>query len=572
MDITANNQLSSKDTSLVIRASQILALIIAFGLAGMIASILISESINNNAEKINHSNSLRSLATKVTLSQLSGNPAKLEHAITRFQQHLDSFRIGAKNNSVPPPAPESFIYSIKNYWPKIKKGTATTKESENFAEKIDRLTQHFQQQTKDNIQLLRLIQYGGFFIIILISYITIYSLQNSIIHPLKLLVDVATDVGQRNFTSRADESANGELGLLAKTLNDMSAQLSLTYQDLENRVTQKTAELEQKNRSLSILYRSAHNLSSTEHNKNLGSLLNELESTLGKGKVTLHLMSANKPLVAPKPDTHVSSLPYYVVGKDGHNFGSLIWKIPANSVPEPWQKELLIAMTNLIATSVDLDNKRRTESLLEIMEERAVIARELHDSLAQSLSYLKLQISILNKQFQKKRPYEETSLTINDISHGTNQAYKQLREILTTFRLKIDNESFENALQDTIREFSTKCNHPITLTFDIGKSSLNPHQEIHLLQIIREALSNIHKHSNATAANIRILSENNNIILTVQDNGCGLPRQPSKDGHFGLNIMKERAKSLEGDLHITKNAPSGTAIELTFSLNTEDTT
>lgn len=571
MDITSNNQLTNKDTSLVIRASQILALIIAFGLAGMVASILISESINNNAEKINHANSLRTLATQITLSQLSGQQVTLDHSVTSFQQHLDSFRINVEDNSDHPPAPESLLKSIKSYWPEIKGGTAVASESEEFAEKIDELIHYFQQQTKDDIQLLRLIQYGGFFIIVLISYITIYSLQNSIIQPLKLLVDVATDAGQRNFTSRANENANGELGLLAKTLNDMSAQLSLTYQDLENRVAQKTAELEQKNRSLSILYRSAHNLSSTDHNKNLGSLLNELETTLGKGKVSLHLISANKPQIATTADTHSLSLHHYVVGKDGHNFGSLIWQMSPRLSPEPWQKELLVAMTNLIATSVDLDNKRRTESLLEIMEERAVIARELHDSLAQSLSYLKLQISILNKQFQKKLPYEETSSTINDISQGTNQAYKQLREILTTFRLKIDNDSFENALQDTIREFSTKCDHPITLNFDIGNNSLNPHQEIHLLQIIREALSNIHKHANATATNISLLAKNNNMILTVKDNGCGLSNQPSKEGHFGLNIMKERAKSLEGDLDITKNAPSGTTIELVFSLNTEDT-
>jgi len=184
----SDSPLTSKDTSLVIRASQILALIIAFGLAGMIASIVISESINNNSEQIRHANSLRTLATKISSSQIEGKRTTPEIAIARFQQHLEKFHPGVESKSKNSHAIDALLNEINEYWPKIKNGTATTTEVNNFSETIDGLVHQYQQQTIADIYLLRLIQYGGFFILVLISYITIYSLQNSIIQSLKLLM------------------------------------------------------------------------------------------------------------------------------------------------------------------------------------------------------------------------------------------------------------------------------------------------------------------------------------------------------------------------------------------------
>ncbi len=552
---------SKNSTSLITRASQILAIFIALGLAGMVSSILVSENINDSAAKINIAGSLRMLAARIPISnKINALQSTNSQAIINFQQRFEIIQSKSRLGIQSDKELASLFEKIGDSWEKIKNHPDSQEERGHFSAELDKLVSYFQKETEKEIRLLRVIQYLGLFIMVFISYITIYRSQGRLIAPFRLLVEVATEAGRGNFRPKADEKASGELGELAKSLNEMSQQLSLTYQEFEHKVAHKTTELEQRNRSLSVLYRSAHSLSSREHTRDLSWLLLELKEALGVETISVTISDHDHPVI--KKTT--TKCHFFPIKKHGHSFGILTWESQAALAPEPWQEELLKAMSNLIATSSDLEHKRRTESRLEIMEERAVIARELHDSLAQSLSYLKLQISLLNKQYQKGLAQEQISSTITEISKGTNQAYKQLREILTTFRLKLDNDSIENSIQEAVSEFSEKCHFTIELSYSLETNLLNPHQEIHLLQIIREALSNIHKHAHASSANLTILVKDSKVLVEISDNGCGQPETASKEGHFGLKIMQERAKSLGGTLQINPNRPAGTRVSLQF--------
>ena len=246
-------------------------------------------------------------------------------------------------------------------------------------------------------------------------------------------------------------------------------------------------------------------------------------------------------------------------------FGYLLWEIPKNTMANDWQKQILQGMADIIATAIELDQKRSSEKRLVIVEERAVIARELHDSLAQSLSYLKVQMSLLTRKMQKELPQAQVEETIEDIKEGLNSAYLQLRELLTTFRLKLDDPAIKNALLGTVTEFSAKCQHTIEFTYQIPANYLNANQEIHLLQIVREALSNIHRHAKATLAGVDISLKENKIVVKIWDNGIGLPESIAKHGHFGVDIMTERAKSLNTNIYLNDRAGSGTLVSFEFS-------
>ncbi len=222
-------------------------------------------------------------------------------------------------------------------------------------------------------------------------------------------------------------------------------------------------------------------------------------------------------------------------------------------------------MADIIATAIELDQKRTSENRLVIVEERAVIARELHDSLAQSLSYLKVQMSLLTRKMQKNVPQAQVEETIEDIKEGLNSAYLQLRELLTTFRLKLDDPAIKNSLQSTITEFSAKCQHSIEFNYQLPQSYLSANQEIHLLQIVREALSNIHRHSNGTKAGVSIVLDDNKVKVKIWDNGTGLPDSLSEQGHLGIGIMQERAKSLNTSLYVEDRADQGTLVSFEFN-------
>jgi len=251
--------------------------------------------------------------------------------------------------------------------------------------------------------------------------------------------------------------------------------------------------------------------------------------------------------------------------KQNRLFGYLIWEIPKGKVVEDWQQQILQAMADIIATAIDLDQKRTSENRLVIVEERAVIARELHDSLAQSLSYLKVQMSLLTRKMHKNVPQNQVEETIEDIKTGLNRAYLQLRELLTTFRLKLDDPAIKNSLQSTITEFSAKCQYDIEFNYQLPQNYLSANQEIHLLQIVREALSNIHRHAQATKAGVAIMLDDNKVKVHIWDNGIGLPDSISEHGHLGLGIMRERAKSLNALLYAENRSEQGTLVSFEFS-------
>ncbi len=555
------------NSSLITRFSQVLALFIALSISGLLTFILMSESINANAGKINLTGSLRMLASKIPHSQQSA------HALKPFQQRLDLVRSKIQIDLKNDPDLSKLFESIEATWMEMSTHGVQFNQPGTFADDLDRLVTYFQHKTEQQIKQLRLIQFFGFFSVLLISFISIYRLRRRFISPFQQLVSVANQVGKGNFTAKADETGIGELGQLAQSLNDMSQQLSITYQGFENKVSLKNQLLEQTNRSLNILYRSADSLSAERTDHTLSELILELETALGAGHVYARLDKKENSLPLGAPiDSSVLLLSHrYPINKNGLSFGTLIWQTTKQLTPQPWQQELLSTMANLFASSFDSEHKQRAEGRLQILEERAVIARELHDSLAQSLSYLKFQVSLLKKQLGNQLAAANVTATINEISEASNTSYKQLREVLTTFRLKLDNDSIESSIRELIHKTCMKSAVQINLDYKLRESTLSPNQEIHLLQIIREALSNIQKHADASQATVTAFIKNDIIYVEICDNGCGLVDVHVKEGHFGLIIMQERARSLSGTLDISANTPSGTKISLTFNPSLNNT-
>ena len=105
-----------------------------------------------------------------------------------------------------------------------------------------------------------------------------------------------------------------------------------------------------------------------------------------------------------------------------------------------------------------------------------------------------------------------------------------------------------------------------TLDNRLAGCPLNVNEEIHVLQVVREALSNVARHARATRAGIALRCEHGTAIVTVDDDGIGYT--PAADGephHYGLIIMQERARSLGGDVRILHRNEGGTRVELRFT-------
>src|SRR5690625_2362140 len=116
------------------------------------------------------------------------------------------------------------------------------------------------------------------------------------------------------------------------------------------------------------------------------------------------------------------------------HYGVLVCRTPVGTTLDDWQQQLIESVADQLALALSLQAEEDNARRLTLVHERTVIARELHDSLAQALSYLKIQVTRLNRALAKddKATLQDVS---NELQEGLNSAYRQLRELLTTFRL-----------------------------------------------------------------------------------------------------------------------------------------
>ena len=193
-----------------------------------------------------------------------------------------------------------------------------------------------------------------------------------------------------------------------------------------------------------------------------------------------------------------------------------------------------------------------------------VIARELHDSLAQSLSYLKMQVARLRRLNIDGEKQVTHGAILDELSTGLNSAYRQLRELLTTFRLKLDTPDLFTALGHTVREFSERLGKPVSLTYNLPPNMLSPNEEIHTLQIVREGLANAVKHADASEVAVDVVFESPRVRALVRDNGKGLPEKGQPVSHYGLIIMQDRARTLGGQIKVRNREEGGVEVSLSF--------
>ncbi len=245
--------------------------------------------------------------------------------------------------------------------------------------------------------------------------------------------------------------------------------------------------------------------------------------------------------------------------------GILLLETEANHYFEDTELQLFEVTAQMLALSMGFQAKEQESRRVALLEERAVIARELHDSLAQSLSYMKFQIARLQTNFGEQLIESGADVIVNDMREGLDNAYRELRELLTTFRVQMDVRGLDHVLEEAIEEFSQRSSLNITLDNRLQECRLSVNEEFHLLHVVREALSNIVRHSGAEKVTIAlVLQSSGDVLVTIDDDGKGVAFDKTKPHHYGLAIMTERAHCLGGAIDILPRRLGGTRVRLLF--------
>ncbi|MBL4608377.1 MAG: HAMP domain-containing protein [Pseudomonadales bacterium] len=596
--------------SLVVRIGLAIMGVCQTVLFSLFASMMVAESLEGDTAAINVSASLRTQSYRIINTwMLMGSSDALSDEIYKFEQILSEpllkFSIYSSGEELVVSAAESVRSSWFNILkpalqnPDLKNERADNLEllalTEAHVNNIDVFVKALETNSESKVKLLRAIQGGSFFVVFFIASILMYRVYGNMVQPLRDIVAAAQKIKRGDFSTKVHYDAPDELGLLAKTFNQMGDELDSWHQNLEERVAGKTAELQRSNDSLRILYESSRTLYADPKNTtlHLRGILESLQETTNQGTITLCLSKSKefpayqlitsddseRPSFCKFPDCNqcairtrqhnAISLEFdivkfpIVVGDIQH--GELNVEIAKEHHLDEWQRHLFNAIADIIGTTLTLSNLGEKEARLALMEERSVIARELHDSLAQSLSYQKIQAFRLKKLLESSADPEQVFTAITEIQNGINAAYKQLRELLTTFRAHIDAPGLESAIVGTVADFHEHSDVQIELDYHIAHCPLTPNEEIHCLQIIREALSNVVKHAGASTATIRLCEDGDrNIIVEVLDDGIGISDPLAKHHHFGLSILSERSKILHGSIKVSLRPEGGTSVKLNF--------
>lgn len=233
--------------------------------------------------------------------------------------------------------------------------------------------------------------------------------------------------------------------------------------------------------------------------------------------------------------------------------------------------QLLTSIGRHLALAIEKSRLDHDARRLAIMEERNTIGNELHDSLAQSLVGMRLQIKMLGETLHKKelrRGQEE----VRRLRTAVEEAHASLRELLSNFRLRIDERGLVPALEAMVRRSNQESSVTVFFHNDCDQLVLSPAQEIQIYHIVQEALANIRKHANARNARIQLstLADGGYSVL-VEDDGDGIaPAEPERPGEqIGLAIMRQRAERIPGELTIESEPGEGTRVYLTFYPHTQ---
>ena len=575
----------------------------------MVLSTSIADNSLGKANAINSAGSLRMMSYRLLSYAESGATADtIGQATADFQHRLDvleSFVITRAADYSELPAKFEQVHKSwdKSIAPTLlslngKRDTVILRQLDQeisaFVGQINSVVSLIEDDLEQKIALLKSLQLALLAMTIIVCVVTMWMMKNQVVRPLKDLLQAASRVRDKDFSAMVKHTDQDELGQLGATFNIMVSEIAETYDNQKRLIEERTRELTDRNRSLELMYRSALQLAENDFTSgSLKDLLNDIEQELDLGSGTV-CISENSALPAHRLTSNLlktdieklcgergceecfqkSVLPadavvdndqkmIFIPIKDaGSITGVMPFRIKSNDAVPAWKIRVLEAIGSNLSMAITKLQHQEELHRIAVLEERSVIARELHDSIAQSLSYLRIQVSRLEKNELTPEHHREI---VNELKSGLTSAYRELRELISAFRIKIDERGFHVALAETADEFSKRFGLRVQWRNDLPPTLLSANEEIHVLRIVREALANIEKHANASIVAINAtVSENQVVTVQITDNGVGIGDTKSPENHYGLIIMEDRAQSLDGVITIRNQDHGGTEVLLTF--------
>jgi signal transduction histidine kinase len=220
-----------------------------------------------------------------------------------------------------------------------------------------------------------------------------------------------------------------------------------------------------------------------------------------------------------------------------------------------------------IKAAIAIDNAHLHQRLrsLAIAEERLMIAREMHDGMAQVLAYVNTKAQAV-MEFLKQDRHEDAAAQLEQLAKAAREVSVDVREGILSLRTELKSgRSLDQAIEEFIKHWQDQSGIQVDFTVK-GDIDLEPSAQLQLLRIVQEALANVRKHAGAQAARVELFQADGRLHALVEDDGTGFNPE-EKHGkaefpRFGLAIMHERAQSIGAELSLDSVPGGGTRIRV----------
>lgn len=499
-----------------------------------------------------------------------------------------------------------------------------TDELERFITKIDTVNKQIAVNRDKALMIQRGVQTLLMFLAIGSLFGIMYFLMSWVIRPTEYVRTGLSAVREGKLDTRLHLVGASEFEAIAADFNAMAGRLQDLVENLAAKVKEKTEAVEEKNRNLSHLYEMT-SFVSQQHSvdemcegfaarlmqytpaqacavflidRKRG--LIELSASMDLPAKTFAWFSMNPLPLEGVEDSLRSDLPLRITpgmpedflsqlrvetekqfrtaylfhirsGSKDLGFFLLYFNLDTRLLPQTYK--LYESFGSHLGIAVDSLRLVEREQQYAVVQERNLMAQGLHDSIAQSLSFLNLQVQLLESGLQTDDK-ELVDTTVAQIKAGVQESYEDVRELLLNFRERVHTESFSEAINTVIDRFESQTKLPVKLTVTGPEVELTDRQKIQVIFIMQEALANVRKHSKATQVLINI-EYGAEFKLSVVDNGIGINQDILKKRskrHVGLNIMGERAQRIGAKVTVQNVSQdlfeSGTCVQLVISETT----
>ena len=474
---------------------------------------------------------------------------------------------------------------------------------------INRFVQHMEDYNARNTEYLRMCQLLLAAMAVVATVGLVYLMLLLVLRPLDKLHQGIARLAEGDYSAQVPVETDDEFGQVSEGFNLMAKRLSEVHGTLEERVRQKTASLQQKNQELALLYEIATFLNQAQTMEALckGFINRVMQAFDGDGGA-VRLVDQGQSLIyvvagdgmpdsllhsegcmklgdclcgetAVSATTRIEDTTRYPARACGREGFRIISAFPISTqnrtlglfnlhfrqarVMTPQQTRMLEMLGQHLAVAIENQRLAAKERELAILEERNLVAQGLHDSIAQGLSFLNLQTQIMRQAVDcgDKSLVDDT---LGLFEAGVKESYDDVRELLNNFRSRLS-ESLPQAVATVVDKFRRQSGIKVELRSEGLSLPMMPEQQLQILFILQEALSNVRKHAGADYVMVRLSDDGEVFSMVIMDDGQGFDADEVRqrgDGHFGLSIMQERASRAGLQLSIEPTPGEGTIVSL----------